>query len=177
MRFWKSNRSAPRRCSCCGAPIDGIPTDFAVGPPWRLSGATDADFAQRVRRTRDTCVVDDEAFFIRGNIDLPILGTDKSFAWGVWCSLSRQSFEDVLARWDAPDRERDAPHFGWLYADLPGYTAPTWLLKTMVHQRGGNLTPYVEIQPGSHQIADEQTRGITVERWHQIAAAALARLK
>ena len=130
MRLW---RRRSQRCSCCGAEIGGIPTDFSTAAPWRFGGVTDEDFARRVKLTSDTCVVDGEVFFVRGNIVLPIRGTDQRFAWGVWCSLSRESFERVMARWDAADRDTDPPRFGWLYADLPGYSDSTWHLKTMVH--------------------------------------------
>src|SRR5690242_8159721 len=116
--FGQARGSEPLRCACCGADIEGFPTDFAAAAPWRQCGVTEADFGDRVHLTRDICVVDDEAFFIRGNIELPIVGTEKSFAWGVWCSLSKESFGRVLDRWDEP--EPDEACFGWLSSALPG---------------------------------------------------------
>lgn len=156
--------------------MNEIPTDFAFEPPWLAMDVAEDEFGSRVRLTSEFFVVDDEAFFVRGIIELPILGTEESFAWGVWCSLSRQSYERAVERWDKPGAEREPPAFGWLHCRLPGYDKSTWLLKTMVHPRDASTRPWVEVEPGSHRLADEQTHGITIERWHALAKAAMAML-
>ncbi len=40
----------------------------------------------------DYCVINDEDFFVRGLIRLPIIGTAEDFCWGVWGSLSSENF-------------------------------------------------------------------------------------
>ena len=49
----------------------------------------------RIRNTRTS--VNDEDFFVRGLIQLPIIGTAKSFCWGVRRSLSRDNFDSRIA--------------------------------------------------------------------------------
>jgi hypothetical protein len=162
------SHAEPLVCSCCGKPLDEVPTDAAVEAPWRVLDVTEAEFDRRVRLTSDTCVIDDKIFLMRGVLELPIFGTDKTFAWGVWCSLSRESFDHFMKRWNDPDWGDDPPRFGWLMSHLPGYEQSTWLLKTRVHPRGGHLRPWIEVEPRSHQIADEQREGISVRRWHEL---------
>ncbi len=43
----------------------------------------------------DYCAIEDENFFVRGIIHLPIIGSAETFRWGVWGSLSRDNFEKL----------------------------------------------------------------------------------
>ncbi len=47
---------------------------------------------KRVFLTSDFCVLDDEFFFIRCQLNLEVRGTDEDFAWGIWSSLSKENF-------------------------------------------------------------------------------------
>lgn len=49
----------------------------------------------------------------------------RCFSWGVWVSLSRDSFSRAADLWDTPGREAEKPYLGWLTTDLPVY--PTTL--------------------------------------------------
>ncbi|NUQ51949.1 MAG: DUF2199 domain-containing protein [Phycisphaerales bacterium] len=160
-------------CATCGSPLPDAPLCFGADPPWRDLGVLDADFDTRVKLNGDVCVVDGEHFFIRALVELPIKGLSAPFAWSVWCSLSKASYEAVTARWDSPDRAADPPRFGWLMTSLPGYEAPTLHLKVMVHHRAPRQSPRAEIEPG-HQLAAEQVEGISIDRWHQLVRAAIA---
>ncbi|WP_409517552.1 DUF2199 domain-containing protein [Bradyrhizobium sp. WYCCWR 12699] len=40
----------------------------------------------------DTCIVDDEHYFARGCLEIPVHGESEPFIWGVWVSLSQTSF-------------------------------------------------------------------------------------
>lgn len=52
--------------------------------------------------TKNYCAINDEHFFVRGIIQLPILGSAEYFCWGVWGSLSHDSFKLVLEKDDDP---------------------------------------------------------------------------
>lgn len=161
-------------CATCGSPLPDAPLCIGSDPPWRDLGVPDAEFDTRVNLTRDLCVVDGEHFFIRALVELPVQDSSAIFAWSVWCSLSRASYEAVAARWDSPNRSADPPRFGWLMIALPGYETPTLHLKVMVHQRCVGQAPWAEVEPG-HQLAAEQTNGISVERWSELVCAAGSR--
>ena len=121
----------------------------------------------------DQCVIQGEAFFVRGLIELPVLGSDDVFSWGVWVSLSKENFELASEQWDTPGRESAPPYFGWLSTDLSLYSPSTINLKTMVHTRQVGERPAIELEPTDHPLAVEQRTGVTLERVQQIAAAAL----
>src|SRR5262249_42244540 len=120
------------------------------------------------------CTIDDEAFYIRGLLEIPILGCTDRLAFGVWCSLSRASMETVSQVWEKPDRENAGYFFGWLGSQLPLYP-DTRRLKTHVHLRAPPMAPFVELEPTDHPLAVEQRNGVTVERVIEIAEALLPR--
>jgi hypothetical protein len=87
---------------------------------------------------------------------------------GVWVSLSRTSYERMIALWDQPGRESEPPYFGWLQTALP-YQPSTLNLKTMVHTQPVGERPLIELEPTDHPLAVEQRGGITLARVQEIA--------
>lgn len=154
-------------CRICGVEHDDLPTCFGIEAPWRAL-VPEAEFGQRVELTNDQCVVDEQTFFVRGHIEIPIRGHEDPLAFAVWTSLSENSFVDMTTRWNASDRASDAPYFGWL-------SSPIWIygdtvnLPLMVQSRPPGLTPLFTVSDDQHALATDQRNGISIERWHQIA--------
>ncbi|MCF2530625.1 DUF2199 domain-containing protein [Yinghuangia sp. KLBMP8922] len=134
--------------------------------PWRPRHAR----GRKSELGTDLCVIKGRHFFIRGLVEIPVLGTDESFSWGVWASLSRTNFVRAQELWDDPDRTEEPPYFGWLCTALPGYRPGTLHLKTNVHTRAVGQRPFIELEPTDHPLAVEQREGITMDRVREIAA-------
>jgi hypothetical protein len=161
-------------CSCCGRQHDELPLAFAASAPLDYYGIPEAEREARVLLSDDMCTIDDQAFYVRGCLDIPIIGHDEPFSWGVWVSVSEESIALIFETWEAPDRGRHAPRFGWLSATLKTY--PEILnLKTMVHLRPLPTRPFIELEPTDHPLAVDQRQGITLERVAEIAEAHLPR--
>ena|SRR5215467_1374747 len=164
-------------CSCCGKTHTGLPLDFSVIFPdyfagWR-SGLSEEQINERSFFNEDICVVEHEHYFIRGVIELPLIGFPANhFRWGVWCSVSKKSFDEIIQLWKI-DPHGYGPYFGWLNNCLPLYSPSTLNLKTNVHLQSNNLRPRIELEPTDHPLSLEQKNGITVERVQEIAAALL----
>ena len=93
-------------CAICKTEHSSLPLCFGAEAPWRAF-ATEAEFEERVELTDDQCVIDEQHFFVRGHIELPIIDTSDTFAWSVWCSLSEESFRHMCERWEDPERDGD----------------------------------------------------------------------
>ncbi|MEV4868584.1 DUF2199 domain-containing protein [Streptomyces syringium] len=117
----------------------------------------------------EQCVIQAQHYFVKGLIEIPVIGSDDVFSWTVWVSLSRESFARSADRWDTPGREAEEPYFGWLSTDLCLYSPTTINLKTRVHTRPVGQRPLIELEPTDHPLAVEQRTGITVDRVHEIA--------
>ena len=155
------------KCNICNEEHGEVPLCFGSVAPCYAMVPQD-EWIARVQLTADHCIVDEEHFFARGHIEIPILGHPEPFAFSVWSSLSEASFEHMSDRWDAPDRQTDPPYFGWLCSSLPLYPS-TLSLRLSVQSRSPGLIPVFYLEPSDHPLALEQKQGITIARWHQIA--------
>lgn len=154
-------------CRCCGKHHQELPLAYRTQAPeyWsdELAGHPDSALSD------DQCIVRGEHFFVQGNVEIPIIGRDEVFAWGVWVSLSEASFERISSLWHQPGRESEPPYFGWLSTELPIYPPGTLQLKTHVHTQPVGRRPLIELEPTDHPLAVEQRNGITWERVQEIA--------
>ncbi|HWU73389.1 MAG TPA: DUF2199 domain-containing protein [Sphingomonas sp.] len=159
------------KCSRCDKWHEGMPS-FAVDAPPYYYDVPETERAERCELTTDTCIVDDEYFFVRGCVDIPVHGESEPFSWGLWVSLSRPSFEEFVSLFGVPVRDQHGPYFGWLSACLAVYP-DIENLKTHVHIRNHGVRPYIELEPTDHPLAIEQREGISVERVAEIYASCM----
>jgi len=111
----------------------------------------------------DICILDGEDYFIRGLIDLPIIGTNETFTWGVWGSLKRENFEKLLEMNDDPERINLPPMFSWLSNSIDEYPE-TLNLKMYAHIQKVGSRPIFELEPTDHPLSLEYYDGITPDR-------------
>ncbi|MGW9453801.1 DUF2199 domain-containing protein [Streptomyces sp. NPDC055632] len=121
----------------------------------------------------DQCVIKGQHFFIRGLIEIPVIGSQDVFSWGVWVSLSKDNFARALEVWNTEGREAEKPYFGWLSTELALYPESTTNMKTNAHTRPVGKRPFIELEPTDHPLAVEQRTGITLDRVREIATAVL----
>lgn len=155
-------------CSCCGQWHDELPLDIGFGAPDPVHEISDDERENRVELNDDFCIMDNEFFFVRGVIEIPITDTEDSFAWGVWVSLSAESFKHATESLKSEEREMEPPYFGWLCNEIPHYSESTYALKTNVHTQPVGLRPKIELEPTDHPLAVEQRSGITIQRVQSI---------
>jgi hypothetical protein len=122
--------------------------------------------------TEDICAINDQHFFVRGIIQLPILGTTEHFCWGVWGSLSRTSFEELLGKFDDPERDKLPPMFSWLSNRIREYP-DTLNLKMYARIQAPDERPHFELEPTDHPLALEFHQGMSPERVREIMLARL----
>ncbi|MQA38848.1 DUF2199 domain-containing protein [Rugamonas aquatica] len=156
------------KCASCGEVHEGMPS-FDAHAPLSYYEVPEGEREERCDLGSDDCVVDGEFFFVRGCIEIPVLGETEPFSWGVWVSLSEANFSAWIKCYDLDNRSHVGPFFGWLNAWLKPYP-DTVSLKTMVHIRDNGIRPYIELQPTDHPLAVEQRNGITVERVAELYA-------
>ena len=157
------------RCSNCGELHEGSPS-FGFATPWHYTTLND-DEKRAVDLAEDTCVIthaEGVDRFVRCVLEVPIHGVAEPFLWGVWSSLSEESYRRCLETWRDPE-ESDA-WFGWFSNRLPVYP-DTINLKCRVHPRKGGIRPWIELAPDDHPLAADFHQGIAPARAQQIAEA------
>lgn len=156
------------KCVSCNQWHEGMPT-FGADAPYHFYEVAPEERAKRCDLGSNACVIDGKFFFVRGCLDIPVFGEEDRFSWGVWVSLSKDSFHQFIRHFDQPKRSHIGPFFGWLSAALPLYP-DTLSLKTRVHLRDDGIRPYIELEPTDHPLAVEQRNGIPVSRVAEIYA-------
>lgn len=155
------------QCFHCDTKSQGIPMSYGAEAPSYYDDTPVIEREKRFYLTDDTCTMDNEYFFIKGCIEIPVIDSSEPFIWNVWVSLNKMNFDRVLELWETKGRENEEPYFGWLSTSIPSYPE-TLNLKTNVHTRPIGVRPFIELEPTDHPLAIEQQRGITLERVREI---------
>ncbi|WP_330333936.1 DUF2199 domain-containing protein [Streptomyces sp. NBC_00536] len=158
-------------CTACGDHHAELPLSYSAPAPdaWDPGFETDPDSTL----SADHCVIKGQHFFVKGLIEIPVIGSRDVFSWGVWVSLSRDNYSRALEVWHTEGREAEKPYFGWLSTELALYSEGTIDLKTNAHTRPVGHRPAIELEPTDHPLAVEQRTGITLDRVREIATAVL----
>ena len=155
------------RCSSCGEIHEGAPS-FAFTSPLAYDNLPPAE-KENAHLDTDFCVVGDHRF-IRVCLEIPIIGIEAPFMWGVWVSLSEKNFERYVETYDDPVEEDE--YFGWFCNRLP-YYPDTVNLRTVVRPRRNNVRPFLELQPTEHPLSIDFYNGLTIQRAQEIAEIAM----
>lgn len=158
------------KCSICGQVHDDLPMDIAFRKPQDYLNVPEWDRARRVRINDDICIIDEKVYVIRGYLPVKVRGSKQPFAWGVWVIVDKASFQRYLELWSV-DGSKEPPFRGRLSAIVPGYP-DTYLLEADVHLRTAKERPLIRLRPSDHPFAQEQMRGITMARVHEILETA-----
>jgi hypothetical protein len=173
------------KCGSCEEWHTGPALDFGFSKPYYWQDGHEKAFRwnvlpsgqiERLNATfldEDFCTIDDESFFVRGLIHLPIIGAAQTFRWGVWGSLSRENFETLLRMHDDPKRIELPPMFSWLSTRIPDYPE-TLSLKMHAHIQEPGSCPHFEVELTDHPLAQAYRHGITPERVKEIMFRCLA---
>ncbi|WP_322025786.1 DUF2199 domain-containing protein [Burkholderia sp. BCC1977] len=148
------------QCAQCDEWHEGEPS-VAFKLPDFLLGIPEPERATRAIRDEDMCVVDRQYFFVRACLEVPIIGADEPFLWGLWVSLSERSFDDYLENQEAGNAS--GPYFSWLANRLPGYPVPKGL-KSHTHPRLDGQRPLVELDTTDHPLSLDFHNGMSAER-------------
>jgi hypothetical protein len=154
------------QCRTCGKWHDGVPLDYSLDAPDYWTPALDSE--PNSFRNSDFCVIRKENCFVRGWIEIPIVGESQTLQYGVWVSLSENNFQRMVDLWNDPSIISEPPYFGWLSNSISLYPE-TLNLKTNVKSRNMGTRPYIELEPTDHPLAVEQRKGIMWSRVREIA--------
>lgn len=169
------------KCDSCDEWHYGPCLDLSYGAPIYWSDEYDSGPSRdhlspaslpRSYLDEDLCIINGEHFFIRGIIELPIIGTAQTFCWGVWGSLSEANFQKLLAVFDDPKRVELDPMFSWLSNNISEYE-DTVNLKMYAHIGEPETRPRFELEPTEHRLSQEYYNGITAERVKEIMTRSL----
>jgi len=154
-------------CRICGEPHRGLPAWHFQAPIQALA-IPRHERARRVELTEDDRVIDEREFYLKGLLELPLRGPADQFVWGIWLSVSAESYARFADLFANVSRGVGEQFFGWVCTEIPGYPN-TQLLKATLHVREYPVRPRVELEPTDHPLAIDQRDGLAPLRAIEMA--------
>lgn len=143
---------------------DDLP-DLSFDRPGYAADVPEEELEDRVKLSEDLCIVDNEHYFIRGVLKIPIHDYDYDLGFGVWVSQKKENFEAYLDNYHTPDI---GPFFGWLSNEFRFGGQPTTSLKTMALFQGNGQRPLIELEESNHPLSVAQRNGISLDQAWEI---------
>jgi hypothetical protein len=159
-------------CRVCGEHHAEELRDIRMGLPDAIFALAEAERGTRARLDEDFAVLDDEWFFVRGLLEIPIPDAGERFAYGTWVEVPVRTFKELNQRWNHP--QQFEPATGFVANELAPYEQ-TIGLKVTLQPVSPTRLPLVQLADGDHQLVRDQRHGITVERGHELAVVVLHR--
>ncbi|MCF6275878.1 MAG: DUF2199 domain-containing protein [Robiginitomaculum sp.] len=162
-------------CSECSDIHKGSPSFSHRLPAYALD-VPDNEHNERLYYTDDVCVVDDEHFFIRVILEIPIIEVEDPFTWGVWVSQSEDNFMQYQETYGTDQSATNT--FGWFTVNLPYYKAldsNSFLESLECDVRWGvrGQRPHLNIYETKHELFTDQNESISWDKAVKIAQLAM----
>lgn len=157
-------------CATCGKSHSDVPLSFAADFPDMYANLKGEERELRALIGTDQCIVDETWFFIRGCLEIPVLGHDEPFLWGVWASVRQDVFDEISDCWTQEGRERTHGPFKGRLANSLSVYPETLNLKLEICIQPAGTRPLFVIEEAEHQLAIEQQLGITRVRAMELAS-------
>ncbi len=149
-------------CATCHELHDSARVAIGIPVPDHYHRLTPVERERTAILGAETCTVGGH-FYIRGQLHIPIKGTQDSLTITAWSSLSEASFVRTGEIWLTPGRESEPPYVGWLSNRIPGYPDTT-NLKVRVHTQPVGRRPRLELEPTGHPLSVDYHHGVTADR-------------
>ena len=93
------------KCSKCDKVHEGIPS-FNLKAPVYYYSIPSEERESRTKLTSDTCIIDNEYFFAKGFLIIPVLNLDEPLSFTPWVSLSESNFNKFQESLDIEDASK-----------------------------------------------------------------------
>ena len=164
LSFFKKNKDkSSYKCSCCGQVYDELPLCFGSDYPYYYFSVPPEEREKRIELKESLCVVDEQHFFHRGRITIPINDHHENLIFNVWTSISEDNFSRRMDLWEDKNRINEEPYFGWLQTIVPTY-GDTINIKTIAIEQEVGLIPEIKSIEDNHRLTIDQENGISYKR-------------
>jgi hypothetical protein len=147
--------------SSCGLEHAGLPLSFAADYPDPYANLDREARELRAIAGSDQCIIDQEEFYIRGCLEIPIIGTSEVFLWGLWARVKETAFDEISDHWESEGREKTiGPYKGRLANALSIYP-DTLNQRLEVQIKPVGSRPLFILEDAENLLAIEQRSGLT----------------
>jgi hypothetical protein len=174
--FKKDKKEFSYKCSKCGKLYEETLLCFGTDYPNYYYEIPESQRKKRIQLQKSLCIIDEEHYFHRGRLIIPIVDYDKDLIFNVWTTISKDNFEKRNKYWENPNRIDNEPYFGWLQTIIPMYES-TLNIKTIAIEQEVGLIPIIRSIEDNHQLTIDQNSGINYQKAKDISDQIMADYK
>jgi hypothetical protein len=150
-------------CATCGKLHPAEEAELTFRLPDAIHSLAVADREARCHISSDICALDEERFFVRGLVPIPVSGRDRPYCIGAWAEIPECSFNTIYELWDDPDQAAAGPFAGVLANAVSEIGSPAGL-PVEVRLTGPTTRPEFRVLDQASVLGSEQARGIDSHR-------------
>ena len=172
--FWRRRQKSHEgfTCGTCGEWHKGLPLGYYISFPEAYFDVPEGEREARIGPYDEEMVIDDNRFFLKANIEIPIQQQDDKFGWTVWVEMTEKDSKRVSEIWDVPNRASEPPIPIWIACRIGLYMDTLGLKGKLIHTPP-NVRRLLVLDDGDHPLVKEQRSGIGMARVREIASLAL----
>ena len=150
-------------CAVCGTRHDEELLELSYKRPDPVVELSQEERMLDVFENDDVCVVNDDRYFLRVTLPIPVNGRTEGYQIGVWVEVSRDEFQRVGDLWSEPGQAAEPPMKATLANEIRHH-AGSFGLPVLLQLTGPKTRPQVFVVDATHPLGVEQRRGITPHR-------------
>jgi hypothetical protein len=160
-------------CSHCGKNHSTVEFSFAADFPDTYANLTKEERDTRAIVATDQCIIDQEQFYVRGCIELPVRNSEAAFLWGLWARVHERDYDEIEEYWEFEGKDnRIGPYKGRLANSLELYPE-TLNMKLEIKIQPVGTRPLFYLLDKEHPMALEQETGLTRQKAEEYACLLL----
>ncbi len=161
----KNPPSGTFKCGTCGKFHIGLPMDMEFKKPGRYFEIPAKERNSRIYVSTDVCVVDDNEFYIRGVLPIPVANSIDKFRWGLWAKVEKNDFDIYAEYWDGNLTENLPALHGLLSGSMKHYPDSD-MTPVEIYLQTGDQRPIFKVISDESSLGSDQKKGITIEKVH-----------
>jgi hypothetical protein len=150
-------------CSVCGRSHSRAESELIFRRPDAVHVLSVEEREKRCQLTADIAILDEERFFLRGLLSVPVIGRSRYYNMGVWGEVSEQAFARVYELWTDPNQASE-PRISASLANCLPLIKNTLGLGLQIQLTGPKTRPQFYVTDTDHPLYREQTSGIDEHR-------------
>jgi len=151
------------KCPCCEIMVPADNIELSLIRPDDIAIMDEDEIEKTCRYNDEIYIYEEEYFYIRGILPLPIHDMDRDYNLGVWVQVSKNSFDRIYDLWSNENQSLEAPFEALLANNVP-LTQGSKDANVQIKLMGPKTRPFVIVKDENCSLLDEQTLGIALHR-------------
>jgi hypothetical protein len=150
------------QCLICGQQHILSDMELSFGLPDEAFTIAETERDKRVKATDDICVIDEQRFYLRSVLGLPLIDqAPEQYHFGVWAEVGPADFKTIFELWDDP-AQTEYPAFQARLGNNIPFCGQTNGLNVSLKMTGPSTRPALTVTDIESVLGQLQGKGIYI---------------